>query len=131
MKGAIAGVAERGLAVDAPAAVSLQCAATAVQFARRNAGSALMKMLGLLFRTLFILVLVVLTVRVAHPQMETIWSLHETPSDLLRVALGLGVVIWLAVNIFQVPKDPGVFRTWLYLGPVLIPLAVLCTAVIW
>jgi len=94
-------------------------------------GSTEMWLLGLIFRTLFIVVLVVMTVRVATPQMETVWTSYETPADLLRIVLGALVCIWLAFHVFKVPKDPGVFRTWLYLGPVLIPLALLCAAVIW
>lgn len=90
-----------------------------------------MWLLGLVFRTLFIVVLVVITVRVAMPQSETILTSYETHADLLRLVLGAGVCFWLAFHVFKLPKDPGVFRTWLYLGPVLIPLALLCAAVIW
>ena len=90
-----------------------------------------MWVLGLIFRTLFIVILMVVTVRVAKPQVETLWSSYETPSDLLRVVLGFFVCVWLVYHIFKIPRDPGVFRTWLYIGPVLIPLALLCAAVIW
>jgi len=43
---------------------------------------------GVAFRTLFIIALAVLTARVAMPQIEKIWSVFETPDDLIRVALG-------------------------------------------
>jgi hypothetical protein len=86
---------------------------------------------GLAVRTLFIGILIVITARVAGPQLERIWSIWETPSDLARVALGVAVCSWLLVQIFIVPKDPGGYRTWLYLGPVLLPLAVLIAVVAW
>jgi hypothetical protein len=71
------------------------------------------------------------TARVASPQIEQIWSLHETPGDLIRVLLGIGVCIWLIVHIFILPKDPAGYRTWLYRGLLIIPLAVLCAVVVW
>lgn len=86
---------------------------------------------GLAVRTIFIAILVVITARVASPQVEHIWSLWETPSDLIRVALGVAVCIWLLVHLFIVPKDPGGYRTWLYLGIIILPLSILCTVVIW
>jgi F0F1-type ATP synthase membrane subunit a len=86
---------------------------------------------GLTLRTLFIAVLVLITTRVASPQIEHIWSLYETPGDLVRVILGLGVCVWLVVHIFILPKDRAGYRTWLYLGVLLLPLSVLCAFVIW
>jgi hypothetical protein len=86
---------------------------------------------GLTVRTLFIAVLVVITTRVASPQIEHIWSLYETPGDLVRVILGAGVCIWLIVHIFILPKDRAGYRTWLYLGVLLLPLSILCAFVIW
>ena len=86
---------------------------------------------GLAVRTIFIAILVVITARVASPQVEHIWSLWETPSDLIRVALGVAVCIWLLVHLFIVPKDPGGYRTWLYLGIIILPLSILCTMAIW
>jgi hypothetical protein len=86
---------------------------------------------GLTVRTLFIAVLVVITTRVASPQIEHIWSLYETPGDLVRVLLGLGVCVWLIVHIFILPKDRSGYRTWLYLGALLLPLSILCAVVIW
>ena len=86
---------------------------------------------GLAVRTLFIAILIVITARVAGPQLEHISSIWETPSDVVRVALGVAVCIWLVVNLFILPRDAGGYRTWLYLGPVLLPLAMLCTIVAW
>jgi hypothetical protein len=86
---------------------------------------------GLTVRSIFIAVLIVITARVASPQMEHIWAIYETPSDLVRVAIGFAVCLWLAVHLFILPKDAGGFRTWLYLGVAILPLSVLCAFVIW
>jgi hypothetical protein len=93
--------------------------------------STTVRLAGMAVRTLFIAILVIITARVSSPQMEQVWSLYETPGDLIRVALGLGVCIWLAVHVFILPKDPNGYRIWLYLGLAILPLAVLCTIVVW
>jgi hypothetical protein len=86
---------------------------------------------GLAVRTLFIGILIVIAARVASPQLEHISSLYETPSDLARVALGFIVCLWLAANLFILPKDPGGYRTWVQLGVILLPLSLLCAIVTW
>ena len=86
---------------------------------------------GLAVRTIFIAILIVITARVASPQIEHIWAIWETPGDLARVAIGFAVCLWLAVHLFILPKDAGGYRTWLYLGVGILPLAVLCAFVIW
>jgi hypothetical protein len=82
-------------------------------------------------RTIFLIVLTVLTARVASPQIENIWSVSETPGDLVRVALGFAVCVWFVVNLFILPKDAGAYRTWLYLGVAILPLSLLCAIVVW
>lgn len=86
---------------------------------------------GLAVRTIFIALLIIITARVASPQLEHIWSIWETPGDLVRVLLGFAVCVWLAVHVFIVPKDPAGYRTWLYLGLAILPLSILCAVVIW
>ena len=86
---------------------------------------------GVAVRTLFLLVLTVLTARVASPQIERLSSIYETPGDLIRVLLGVGVCSWFIVHLFILPKDAGAYRTWMYLGFAVIPLAVLCAVVVW
>ena len=46
---------------------------------------------GLTVRTIFIAILIFITARVASPQMEHLWSIYETPSDLARVKAPRGV----------------------------------------
>lgn len=89
------------------------------------------KLAGLIVRSLFILVLAVLTARVASPQIETLSTLLDTPGDLVRVVLGLAVCIWCVVNLFILPKDVEAYRTWLYLGFAVLPLSLLCAVVVW
>jgi hypothetical protein len=43
----------------------------------------------------------------------------------------VAVCSWLFVHLFIVPKDPGGYRTWLYLGIIILPLAVLVAKVAW
>jgi hypothetical protein len=89
------------------------------------------RMAGLAVRTLFMLVLVVITARVASPQLERLSSVYETPGDLIRVLMGLGICSWLIVNLFRLPKDLRAYRTWVLIGIALLPLLLLCAIVIW
>jgi hypothetical protein len=86
---------------------------------------------GIALRTLFIVVLGVITARVASPQTETIWSISETPGDLIRVVVGALLCGWFAVQVFMLPKDDAAYRLWIYLGLALLPLLLLCAFVIW
>jgi hypothetical protein len=86
---------------------------------------------GTAVRTIFLIVLTVITARVASPQTENIWSVFETPGDLIRVIVGFAVCAWFVVNLFILPKDAGAYRTWLYLGIAVLPLSLLCAFVIW
>jgi hypothetical protein len=90
-----------------------------------------LRVAGVILRALFIAALVVVTVRVSAPQSETIWSAYETPGDLIRLALGFGVCLWIIVHLFMLPKDPEGYRTWVYLGLIVVPLAVLCAIFVW
>jgi hypothetical protein len=86
---------------------------------------------GTVLRTLFIIVLVAVTVRVASPQVESIWSAYETPGELIRIALGGAVCSWLVVHLFILPKDADGYRIWQYLGLAVLPLAFLCAFIVW
>jgi hypothetical protein len=86
---------------------------------------------GIAVRTLFLIILTILTARVASPQMERLTSIYETPGDLLRVLMGVGVCGWFVVNLFILPKDAGAYRTWMYLGIAILPLSLLCAFVVW
>ena len=90
-----------------------------------------MRFLGLVLRTLFLLVVIAVTVRVAAPQNESLWSAYDTPSDMFRFILGLTVGGFVAVQIFLYPKNPAEMRKWVPIGLAVLPLALLCAAVIW
>jgi hypothetical protein len=87
--------------------------------------------LGVLLRTIFIACLVVVIFHVSMPQSNTIWTAYEAPGDLIRLVLGLAVGIWIGIQLFIVPKDPGAYRTWLYLGLAAVPFVVICIVGIW
>ena len=82
-----------------------------------------LRIAGTVIRTLFMCVLLAVIFRVASPQSETVWSAWETPGDLARIALGVVAAGWVVVNLFIPPKDQAAYRTWVYLGLVLLPLA--------
>ena len=90
-----------------------------------------LKLSGTIARTLFILLLVVLTARVASPQVEKFESLLETPDDLIRVLLGIGVCFWCIINLFILPKDAEAYRVWVYLGRAILTLSALLAFVVW
>ena len=86
---------------------------------------------AIVLRSLSIGVLLALTWRVSSPQSETIWTAYETPGDLVRLILGIAVCLWLVVNLFILPKDASGYRTWLYLGLIVVPLGLILTIAIW
>jgi hypothetical protein len=88
-------------------------------------------MAGIVLRTIFIATLLVVTVRVSSPQIESIWSAYETPGDLIRLALGSAVFLWIVFHLFMPPKDAEAYRTWVYLGLVVAPFALAVAIAIW
>src|ERR1700692_4853844 len=90
-----------------------------------------MKLAGGVVRVAFMCALLVVIVLVARPQRETIWTAYETLGDMVRMALGFAAVVWILVHLFIPPRDPSAYRTWIYLGLVLVPLAVIYAIVMW
>ena len=90
-----------------------------------------MRITAIVLRSLSIVVLVVLTWRVSSPQSETVWTAYETPGDLARLILGAGVCLWLVVHLFILPKDASAYRTWVYLGAIVVPLGLMLTIAVW
>jgi hypothetical protein len=82
-------------------------------------------------RTVFIFALIAVAIRVSLPQSETIWTAYETPDDLIRFLLGLGVCIWLCSLLFHGPNDAHGHRTWFYLGLVAVPFVLICLFAVW
>jgi len=63
-----------------------------------------LRILAIILRALFIGALVAVTVRVSSPQSETLRSVYETPDDLIRVALGFAVCLWIVIHLFILPR---------------------------
>src|SRR5947209_17904300 len=90
-----------------------------------------LRIAAILLRALFIAILLVVIARVSEPQSESIWTIYETPGDLVRLALGAGIGIWILFHLFMLPTDAEGYRTWVYLGLVAVPFALICAFVIW
>jgi hypothetical protein len=87
--------------------------------------------LAIVLRALFLGALVAITVSLSRPQSETIWSVYETPGDLIRLALGIAVCLWIVIHLFMLPGSPEGYRSWVYLGLVIAPLAWAVAIAIW
>jgi hypothetical protein len=90
-----------------------------------------LRILALLLRAVFILVLVMLTARVSFPQSEKIWSVYETPGDLVRLALGASLCVWIAIHLFRPPSDPEASRIWVYFSLFAVPFVLICLIATW
>jgi hypothetical protein len=90
-----------------------------------------LRVIGSVLRIVFIASLLAITFRVALPQSETIWTVYEAPGDLVRLALGLGVCIWVAVQLFWAPKDRNAYQTLVYFGLAAVPFALIFLIAIW
>jgi hypothetical protein len=90
-----------------------------------------LRVAAIALRSIFVCALLVVTVRVSTPQSETIWSVFESLGDLIRVILGFVVCVWIVAHLFMLPKDPEGYRTWVYLGLALVPLALACVVAVW
>jgi len=84
-------------------------------------------------RIAFVAFLVAITIRVSLPQNETLWTIYDTPGDVIRLLLGLAVCAWVGAQLFfaRVPKDADGYRTWLYFGAVAVPFAMICLVAVW
>ena len=90
-----------------------------------------LRIAGIFLRALFIGTLLVVVARVSFPQSESIWSVYETPGDLVRLALGFAAGVWILVHLFTLPKDPEAYRAWVYVGLIVAPLVLLLAIVTW
>ena len=90
-----------------------------------------LRIVAMFLRTLFLGALVAITVRISSPQSETIWTVYDTPGDLIRLALGFAICLWIVIRFFRFPKRAEVYRGWVYFGLVIAPLAVVTAIAIW
>jgi hypothetical protein len=89
------------------------------------------RILAIALRALFIGALVVVTVRVSSPQSESLASVHETLGDLIRLALGFAVCLWISIHLVMPPRTAEGYRMWVFLGLVVAPLAWAVAFIIW
>jgi hypothetical protein len=89
------------------------------------------KIVGLILRTIFMASLLIIAAHVSAPQNVGPTWLDLPVGDVVRAALGFAFCLWVLVHIFILPKDPAAYRTWAYMGAVLVPLAVICGFAIW
>lgn len=90
-----------------------------------------LRIAAIVLRTLFLAILALITLRVSLPQNETIWTAYDTPSDVVRMVLGLAVAAWLVFQLFRGPRDQEGYRTWFYLGLVAVPFSIVCLFAAW
>jgi hypothetical protein len=90
-----------------------------------------LRLASLILRTTFIVSLLVVIAHVSMPQSETLWTIFDTPGDVVRLLLGMAVCAWLAFQLFTVPKDAHAHRTWVRLGVVAVPFVLICIFAIW
>jgi hypothetical protein len=90
-----------------------------------------LRVLGSILRLVFIGSLLAITLRVALPQSETIWTVYDTPGDVVRLVLGIAVCVWVAVQLFWAPKDRNAYQTWVYFGLAAVPFALIFLFAIW
>jgi hypothetical protein len=90
-----------------------------------------LRLAGSLLRVVFIACLLAITVLVALPQNESIWTVYDTPGDIVRLALGCAVCVWVTVQLFWAPNDAQSYRTWVYFGVAAIPFSLICLYAIW
>jgi hypothetical protein len=90
-----------------------------------------LRVTGSVLRLVFIACLLAITALVALPQNESIWTVYDTPGDLVRLALGFAVCIWVALQLFWAPNDAQSYRTWVYFGLAAVPFSIICLFAIW
>jgi hypothetical protein len=90
-----------------------------------------LRVAAIVLRSIFVCALLVITVRVSLPQNETVWTAFDTLGDAIRLVLGLLVCIWIIAHLFMLPKDAEGYRTWVYLGAAIVPLALATAVAVW
>ena len=90
-----------------------------------------LRIAGATLRAAFIACLLLIVIRVSMPQNETIWTVYDTPGDLVRMLLGFAVCVWIAIQLFRAPKDAHSLRTFVYFGIAAVPFAALCVYEFW
>jgi hypothetical protein len=64
-----------------------------------------LRILAMFLRALVFGALVAMTVHLSSPQSETIWTVYDTPGDLIRLALGFAICLWLGASFRSASTD--------------------------
>jgi hypothetical protein len=99
--------------------------------AARQRVSPQLKLSAVALRSVFLITLAALAVRVSLPQAESIWTIYDEPRDAVRLVLGFVVIVWIVYHLFRRPRDAQGYRTWVYLGTVLVPLTLAALVAFW
>jgi hypothetical protein len=102
-----------------------------VTAAKETEPSARLRFASLVLRTIFIVSLLIVIAHVSMPQSETLWTIFDTPADVVRLLLGLAACAWMAYQLFTVPNDSHAHRTWVRLGLVAVPFVLICILAVW
>jgi hypothetical protein len=86
---------------------------------------------SIVLRASFIVTLLILIGHSSMPQSEGFWTLYDTPTDLLRLGLGVAAFAWTAVQLFVLPRDAHAYQTWFYIGLVGTPFLIVCIIGTW
>jgi len=90
------------------------------------------KIVAIVLRSLFLIFLVAIIVRASLPQSETIWTIYDEPVDVARLLIGLLASVWIVYHVFRLPRGGAQgYRTWVYLGTILVPLALVVLFAFW
>ena len=99
--------------------------------AARQRVSPQLKISAVALRSVFLITLVVLAVRVSLPQSEKIWTIYDEPRDAVRLILGFVVSVWIVYHLFRLPRDEQGYRIWARLGIILVPLTLATLFAFW
>jgi archaellum biogenesis protein FlaJ (TadC family) len=97
----------------------------------RFATSKRLRIGALVLRAVFIGLVLVMTVHASLPENSNFWNIYETPSDLIRLLLGIAVCVWVTIQLFVIPKDDHALQTWFFLGLAGVPFILICIVGTW
>jgi len=91
----------------------------------------LTRVAGFILRIAFVVSLVIWIGHLSMPETKTLWRVYESPSDFFRIMCGVALCAWIAAQLLRTPKDAEALQTWLYLGLLAVPFALLCIVGTW
>jgi hypothetical protein len=97
--------------------VDVRATKSAITRSRTGKGARHVKIVGIIFRSAFILAFGFGALWASLPANVGFGAISHLPfADLVRVALGAIVCIGAIVQLFNLPKDEQAYTTWVYIG---------------